>query len=1096
MASKTTYELEVKLGAKASSSWKTGLNQAKEGLSELNDWSNMIMAGIAADVTAAAATATLAISNAMETYTEFEQEMATVQSISGATATQFLEMKEAALEAGSSTVFTATEAASALEYMSLAGWDVDTSVEALIPLLQLAAATNAELSTTSDLVTDSMSALGLEVDDLNSYMDKLVMANNKSNTTAEQLMEALVKTGGASKTLGADLDDTITALGILANNGTKAEEAGTALNSIFTRIASNSTAIKELDNIGVSIFDESGSFIGLEESLIAINEAMADFTDEQKALSLGEIAGTQRYSMFSYLLDAVKEDEATGITAWNTLENSIAASNGALASMYDITTDTLLNAQKRLESAKEDMQIRVVDVFSDDAKEFVSWLAEKLPEVTESIVDFAESHRGEFADALETGGEALEALWEKGVSATEWLGKNNKMITGSLKGIAAGLIAIKTANLGVNLISLISSLALNPWGVAAVGALALGTAIGGIAGAIKDAEREMISSNLAEHFGTITLSLEELDSLARQIVGENSLGGIEAFLNATEDAADSLSKATDTLTELQKTHWEIEVGFNLSAADFEDYGSQLESYISQVEAYAEDKGYEVHLATSVLFGTGTEKDTAISQFFSDIQAELESHGNELYEYLYNTTNGALLDGIIDTPEEEIVQEYLAKINRITKAITDAENQAKFNAMTLKYSGVDLNSDSIMQLMEDLNQYTTEISEGAEQAYQSAMTAYYARWNLDNTYTQQEFTQDKEDARTAYYGQKTQAILSGMDYMMQTLNESYPMLEEWMQQYRSDVDDIIEKYTSEAYKADWESNPELMFSIVGTEMTEKLEAYSGGWDAKAMAELMDNMQPMVQQLEDTAKEYSMQGEIPAEITEALNSWEEIYSFVTGDAEEAFTDLANIWGDNEIYGGLVSQFGYELNESYAMMQREVDETYAQGFDVETTVRVKINPILSEASLTETELNSILGSRISVELEPVKGNNQNGKIASNAQGGIYYSPILTTFAEEGPEAAVPLDGSDRAKSLWMRAGQILGMLPEGNRDQMLLAGVSRSDRNGERNIQVSFNPTITIQGNAGKDDVRRALEISLDDLRAMLTELQREDNRVSFG
>ncbi len=170
------------------------------------------MAGIAAGVTAAAATATYAISNAVETYTSFEQEMATVQSISGATAQEFIDMKEAAMEAGRSTVFTAQESASALEYMSLAGWDVEESIAGLMPVLRLAAATQKDLQTTSDLVTDSMSALGIGVGDLDMYLDKLIESNNDANTSAEQLMQALVKSGGASRTLGASLDDTITSL--------------------------------------------------------------------------------------------------------------------------------------------------------------------------------------------------------------------------------------------------------------------------------------------------------------------------------------------------------------------------------------------------------------------------------------------------------------------------------------------------------------------------------------------------------------------------------------------------------------------------------------------------------------------------------------------------------------------------------------------------------------------------------------------------------------------------------------------------------------------------------------------------------------------
>ena len=146
-------------------------------------------------------------------------------------------------------------------------------------MLKTTAATNGELKTTSDLVTDSMSAVGVGVEGMETYLDKVAMANNKANTNAEQLLRSLVKSGGAAKTLGVSMDDLITATGVLANNGTKAEESGTAMNSILTRIVSNSTAMKAFDKLGVSLWDADGKFVGLRQTLLNINDAMADYTD-------------------------------------------------------------------------------------------------------------------------------------------------------------------------------------------------------------------------------------------------------------------------------------------------------------------------------------------------------------------------------------------------------------------------------------------------------------------------------------------------------------------------------------------------------------------------------------------------------------------------------------------------------------------------------------------------------------------------------------------------------------------------------------------------------------------------------------------------
>lgn len=369
MAKKSTYELELKLGASLLANWNATLKKAEDGLDGLNSFADKITAGVAAGATVAAATATMAISSAVDTYKGFEQEMATVKAISGATSTEYQALKDAALDAGSSTIYTAEESASALEYMSLAGWSVQESIDGLTPILRMAAATGKDLETTSDLVTDSMSALGISVDELDTYLDKLVETNNDANTTSEELMEALIKSGGASRVLGVSLDDTITSLGVLANNGTKAEEAGTALNAIFVRLASNSSAIKELGNLKVDIWDDDGNFIGWQESLEQIDSALSNLSDEEKALSLKNIAGTEHYSQLEYLLNAVRENADGTATAWDVLKSQVSDSTGALGDMYDTTTDTLENAQAKLNSAKEDMQIRLVDVFSDDAKD-------------------------------------------------------------------------------------------------------------------------------------------------------------------------------------------------------------------------------------------------------------------------------------------------------------------------------------------------------------------------------------------------------------------------------------------------------------------------------------------------------------------------------------------------------------------------------------------------------------------------------------------------------------------------------------------------------------------------------------------------------
>ena len=221
--------------------------------------------------------------------------MANTSAIAGASADDYAKLSAAAREAGKATTFTASEAADALGYMALAGWNVEESTAALTPVLKLAEATQADLATTSDQVTDSMSAMGVGIDDLQGYLDVIVTTNNKANTTAADLMDAFIGCGGAARAAGMNYKETSTALGILANNGIKGSEAGTALNSMLVRISTKDVAQKAFKDLGVAVYDSSGEMRNMRDILVDLNGAMAGMTQEQSILQPDGIGRGTKY---------------------------------------------------------------------------------------------------------------------------------------------------------------------------------------------------------------------------------------------------------------------------------------------------------------------------------------------------------------------------------------------------------------------------------------------------------------------------------------------------------------------------------------------------------------------------------------------------------------------------------------------------------------------------------------------------------------------------------------------------------------------------------------------------------------------------------
>lgn len=294
----------------------------------------------------------------IKTYQDFEAEMSTVAGITHATGDELEALKNAAKEAGQNTWATATESAQALEYMSLAGWNSQQSIGALNDMLMAAKISGLDLGASTDLVTDSMSAMGLSVDDLRHYLDVTTKANNVANTTSSDLMEAIKGCAGAAKTNGIELESLSTALSVFANNGLKGTQAGTAMNSILVRMTSNDKALSEMASLGVSAFDEqTGSFRDMGDILKDLEAKMVTMTDAERDASLKAIAGTNYYSQFAYLLDSVSDAAAGTAGSWDTLTSKLNDADGAAEDMYRTMMDNFSGAMTEAKSAIEAVQL-------------------------------------------------------------------------------------------------------------------------------------------------------------------------------------------------------------------------------------------------------------------------------------------------------------------------------------------------------------------------------------------------------------------------------------------------------------------------------------------------------------------------------------------------------------------------------------------------------------------------------------------------------------------------------------------------------------------------------------------------------------------
>jgi len=382
---------------------------------------------------------------------DFEAAMSKVGAISGATGNDLKKLKAKAEEMGAKTSKSATEAANALSYMALAGWDTNTSIGALEPVLRLSEAGGMDLALTSDLVTDSMAALGLKSKELPSYLDKIAKTSGKSNTSVQQLGEAMVIAGGTFKNLNTPMDEANAILGIMANRGLKGSEAGNSLNSIMINLTTGAgKAGKAMKKLNIKAFDGAGKFKGMGNVLKEVRDKTKDMTEEQRNMYLSMIGGKTQLTTLQALTAGVGDE-------FDSLQKDIKNSDGALNKMAKTMQDNLKGSITKLKSALEGLLIKLSDVFIPIAEKVVaktqgivngfSTLIDKMKAGESFSQAFSEAFKGVIPDIAIQGIIKIKELFT-------WIIDNKDLIIAAILGIGVAFGVFKVVVLVQKLIEI------------------------------------------------------------------------------------------------------------------------------------------------------------------------------------------------------------------------------------------------------------------------------------------------------------------------------------------------------------------------------------------------------------------------------------------------------------------------------------------------------------------------------------------------------------------------------------------------------------------------------------------------------------------
>lgn len=285
----------------------------------------------------------------------FEAGMSEVQAISGASGKDLEKLSAKAKQMGATTKFSATESATALKYMAMAGWKTNQMVSGLSGVMNLAAASGEDLGTVSDIVTDSMTAFGLKAKDSGHFADVLAKASSSSNTNVAMMGETFKYVAPLAGSMKYSIEDTATAIGLMANAGIKGSQAGTELRSILTRLVKPpKDAAAALSALGISTTKADGSMKPMRQTMAELREKFSGLTDSQKSQYAAAIAGQEAMSGLLAIVNASDSD-------FNKLQKAIDNSSGAAKKQADIMNNNLQGALYDLGSAAEAVGIGIYE---------------------------------------------------------------------------------------------------------------------------------------------------------------------------------------------------------------------------------------------------------------------------------------------------------------------------------------------------------------------------------------------------------------------------------------------------------------------------------------------------------------------------------------------------------------------------------------------------------------------------------------------------------------------------------------------------------------------------------------------------------------
>lgn len=475
----------------------------------------LVTSGVAEGIRKVAA----ALKECVDVSADFHYTMATVQAVSGATTDEMGKLEAKAKDYAATTVFMAQDVANAYQVMGQAGWTVDEMLDSMAGTMSLASASGEDLGDTTNMVVDAMTAFGYGADQAGHFADVLARASADTNTSVALLGNSFQACATTAGGMGYSIDDVAVALGIMANNGLKAEMSGTALTTALTRMSgANETANGAMEDLGLTMFNTSGQAKPLGQFLGELRDSFAGMTEEQKINNAYMLAGQRGMKGLLAIVNASDED-------WNNLTESIANCSGAAEDMSNIKLDTYTGQVKLTKSALEGLEIAVGDKLTPALGE----LAEGFTKVLNGLTGFVNNNVA--AVPVITGVVAALATFTTGITVATTAVKIFQLVTSTLGGV------LNPIALAIGGISIAAGLLVTDF-----------TALGGAEEDFRAKHEATMASfdTETENVAVLAARLDELTSKSSLNAAEQA--EVEAIVGSLNESVPNLGLEYDKLT--------------------------------------------------------------------------------------------------------------------------------------------------------------------------------------------------------------------------------------------------------------------------------------------------------------------------------------------------------------------------------------------------------------------------------------------------------------------------------------------------------------------------------------------------------------------